>query len=168
MFMERPEILGTPIPGEPITDTNKQLEIGWLNELIAANLGMTNLFETAAEQIEHEDYAQLLRDYAEQHQAFVTELSNLVSSFGGKPVTSSDSSNLIKQAWVAIKASLKLEESDILNEMAQGTENLLTKYGKMMPKKISDGSRDLIRKHMSYIRLTYQKLAALSASYNNS
>ena len=168
MFMEQPKILGTPIPDEPTTDTNKQLEIGWLNELIATNIGMISLFESIAEKIEHEDNARLLRDYAEQHQTFVTELSNLVASFGGDPVITSDSSNLIKRAWVSLKASLMLQESDMLVEMAQEVENLLTEYGEMMPKKISDGSRALIRKHMSDIRLTQQKLAALGTAYNNS
>jgi uncharacterized protein (TIGR02284 family) len=168
MFMEQPEIIGAPIPDEPTTDTNTQLEIGWLNELIEANLGVTNLFEIAVEQIEHEDNAKLLRTYAEQHQTFVTELSNLVAGFGGEPITSPNSSNLVKRAWVTLKGSLMLEESDILDEMAQEVESLLTKYGEMMPKKISDRSRDLIRKHMSTIRLTHKKLSALGAAYNHS
>jgi uncharacterized protein (TIGR02284 family) len=170
MFMENREILSA----QQVSDINtthemegRQEEIDQLNELIATNLGMTKLYETAANNLDHEDNARLLREYTVQHKTFVKELSNQVVSLGGKPVTSADGSSLIKRAWVTLKAAITSGDSNILMEIIQDLENVLEAYSETMSQRLTDSTRDLIRDHISKIRLAYKKILALGAVYAN-
>jgi uncharacterized protein (TIGR02284 family) len=155
------------IPPTSIHGMKKEPELELLNSLIAENLGISKLFETASSHMDNEENAILLKGYATQHETFGAELGNLVISGGGQPVATPDNSNLLKRAWVTLKGALISGDGDILVEIAQNAENLLQAYGEAMPQNINDDTRSLIRKHMSATRLVYRKLLALGAAYQN-
>ena len=156
------------IPPTSIHDMNEEPEIELLNEFIAKNLGISKLFEVASTHLENKKTAALLKEYVTQHETFAAELGNLVINHGSQPVMTPDNGNLLKRAWVTLNAALLSGDGDILVELAQHTEFLLQEYREAMSKNIDDDMRDLIRKHMSAIRLVYQKLLALGAVYQNS
>ncbi|MEJ2748407.1 MAG: PA2169 family four-helix-bundle protein [Anaerolineae bacterium] len=140
--------------------------IDLLNKLIATNRGLITVYRTAVERLENESNKELLQGYVKQHEAFVTELSNLVTSYGGTPVTAADSSSLVKKAWVTLKSAVTEGDGPMLAEVAQDAEKILEAYGEAMGKDLPDDARDLIRQHMSQINVNHEKLSALSAVYN--
>lgn len=138
-----------------------------LNDLIATNLGIRNVYETAAERLENESYAELLHDSAEQHKAFARELSNLVARYSGKPATDASRGSLAKQAWVILKAALTDGDGPILKDVAQDAEYVVEAYGETLGANLPYDVRELVRRHMSEARLTHEKLSAMSAVLNN-
>jgi uncharacterized protein (TIGR02284 family) len=147
------------------SETNDMIDL--LNELIATNRGIVDVYQTAVERLENETNVRLLQANAEQHETFVTELSNLVVSHGGVPVTNADGGSLVKRAWVTLKAAVTEGDGPILTTVAQDANNVLEAYGEAMGMDLPDTVRELIRNHMSEARLAYKKLSALSAAYNS-
>jgi uncharacterized protein (TIGR02284 family) len=137
-----------------------------LNDLIAANLGIVDVYQTAAKHLENEVNIALLYDYAQQHETFVTELGNLVVSYNNTPVTSADSDSLIKQAWVTLKAVVTEGDAPILTAVTRDAEDILAAYREAMRRDLPDDVCNLIRNHMSNARITHKKLALLCAAYS--
>lgn len=141
--------------------------VNLLNELIAANQGMVDVYETAVNRVENDTNASLLQSYADQHQTFVSELSNTIVRYSGQPEMDSTGSSLLKQAWVSLKAAVTEGDGPILTEVAKDAETILEAYGEAMRDELPEDARKMIRDHMSKARLASQKLSALSAAYNN-
>jgi uncharacterized protein (TIGR02284 family) len=140
--------------------------IDLLNELIATNRGLIAVYQTAVERLENESNTELLQGYMKQHKTFVTELSNLVTSYSGVPTTAAEGSRLVKRAWVTLKATITEGDGPMLAEVTQDAENILEAYGEAMGEDLPDDARDLIRQHMSQIHVNHEKLSALSAAYS--
>jgi uncharacterized protein (TIGR02284 family) len=146
--------------------SDMSVAIDLLNELIATNRGILAVYRTAVERLENEPNKELLQGYMKQHETFVTELSNLVTKYGGTPVTAADGSSLVKKAWVTLKSAVTEGDGPMLAEVAQDAEKVLEAYGEAMGEELPDDARDLIRKHLSQAHLAHEKLSALSAVYN--
>ena len=144
-----------------------RMTIGLLNELIATNRGLMVVYRTAVDRLDGKTNKELLQGYVQQHETFVTELSNLVTSYGGTPVTAADGGSLVKKAWVSLKSAVTHGDGPMLAEVAQDAEKLLEAYGEAMGEDMPDDARDLIRKHMSQMHVNHEKLSSLSAAYNN-
>lgn len=138
-----------------------------LNDLIAANRGIIDVYQTAAERLENETYVELLQGFAEQHETFIIELSNLVVRHSGDPVTSADGIGLVKWVWVTLKSTLSDGDGPILAEVAQDSGNILEAYGEAVTADLPDDARGLVRRHMSQVRLAHDKLLSLSAVSNS-
>jgi uncharacterized protein (TIGR02284 family) len=91
----------------------------------------------------------------------------MVVRFSGQPNSSGNSSSLIKQAWVSLKAAVTEGDGPVLAEVAQDAENILIAYGEAMSKDIPEDARQLIRNHISDVRLAHKKLSALSVAYTS-
>lgn len=157
------------VRGQTRPDPMKQSEmnqvIELLNELIASNRSIVQIYETAVPRLETEANNELLQRYAAQHHTYVAELSNLVVSFGGTPETHTNA--ILKRVWLSLKAALSDGDGPILSEVAQAAENILSQYGRAMNESMPDTARDRIRHQMSEIRITVDKLTALDTVYNS-
>lgn len=138
-----------------------------LNELISANRGLINVYQTAAERLENEPNKALLQSYIEQHEGFLTELSDVVVGLSGRFETDSTTSSLIKRAWVTLKAAVTQGDGPILVEVAQDVESVLDAYGETLSQELPEQASRVIRKQMGETRMTYEKLSGLSAAYNS-
>lgn len=167
--MRRNEMVnGQGQPGTTYIELNRMnTAVDLINDLISSNRGLINVYETAADRLEATSNARLLRGYAEQHERFVTELSNLVVRFGGAPATSGTGSSLAKQVWVSLKSAITEGDGPVLAEVAQDAEQILVAYGEAMTKDIPDEARQLIRTHLTDVRLAHKKLSAMSTAYNS-
>lgn len=146
-------------------EMNSIVEI--LNDLIAANRGMIDVYQTALDRLENEAYVELLRGFAREHETFVIELSNLVTSHGGDPVTSADGSSLVKRAWVTLKSTFSDGDGPILTEVAQDSRSILEAYGEATAADLPEDARGLVRRHMSQVRTAHDRLLSLSAVGNS-
>ncbi len=149
----------------PLDEMNIAIDL--LNDLIVTNRGIITIYDTAVTRLEDETNKELLQAYAEQHKTFVTELSNLVVKLGGAPDTGVEGSSLLKRAWVALKAAMTAGEGPILAEVAQAAANVLDAYGDVMSHDISDDVRNVIRRHLSEVRLIAEQLSGLKNAYNS-
>jgi len=154
--------------GTVFIETNKMnTAVEILNGLISDNRDLINVYETAAARLENNANVKLLHNYAEQHERFVTELSNLVVRFSGKPDTSNSGGGLLKQAWVSLKAAVTEGDGPVLAEVSQAAEQILTTYSETMGANIPEEARQLIRNHISDARLAHKKLSAMSTAYSS-
>lgn len=155
--------------GQTNSDLINQSEINQvidlLNELIASNRSIMQIYETAVPRLQTEANNELLQRYAAQHHTYVAELSNLVVSFGGTPETHTNA--ILKRVWLSLKAALSDGDGPIMSEVAQAAENILKQYGRAMNDPMPDTARDHIRHQMSEIRITVDKLIALDTVYNS-
>lgn len=149
-----------------ISQNKINVAVDLLNELIATNRGIIAVYHTAVERLDHEANVEIVQAYTEQHETFVTELSNMVVRYGGEPATAAGGGSLVKQAWVTLKAAVTEGDGPVLAEVTQDAEKVLEAYGEAMGQDLPDDARELIRKHMSQAHLTHEKLSALSAVYN--
>ena len=149
-----------------IATSEENVVVDFLNDLIATNRGVINVFQTSVERLESEANKEIVRGYIEQHKKFVSELSNAVVSHSGTPESSGTTSSLVKQAWVTLKAAVTEGDGPILAEVAEDIDSVLKAYGEAMAANLTDDARDLVRKQMSETRLTHEKLSGLSAAYN--
>lgn len=141
------------------------LIIDMFNDLITTNRGMIAVYDTAVNHLNNEAHRTMLQSFKAKHETFVTELSNLVVGYGGTPVE--NSSNLVAQATVRLKALFSSGDGPILAAVTEDAEEALNTYGDAISEDMFDDGRDLIRKHMSQIHTMHEKLSALSAIFNN-
>ena len=147
------------------SEMNNAIEL--LNDLIATNRGLVEIYETAVPHLHTEANNDLLQRYAAQHHAYISELSNLVVSYGGTPNTSTNGNAVFKKIWISLKAALIAGEGHIIKEAAQAAENMLEHYGEAMNEAMPDAARNMVRRQMSETRVTYDKLSALDTVYNS-
>ena len=152
---------------EPIEPSELNNAIELLNNLITDNRGLVQIYETAVPRLQTEANNELLQRYTAQHHTYITELSNLVVSFGGTPNTDTNGNAMLKQIWISIKSALSDDDGPILKEVAQAAENVLKTYGEAMNEQMPDSARDRVRHQMSEIRITCDKLSALDTVYNS-
>jgi len=159
----------TIIPGAGVQpDVAKQRATAdWLNDLITTNRGIVKVYKTAAERLENESSTNLLRDYVEQHESFIVELSNLVVKRGHEPATSTSGSNLVKQAWFTLKASITDGDGPILAEAAKDARNVLDAYEEKTGAGLSDDEQKVIEEQMNELRQNHEELSALSSTANS-
>ncbi len=141
--------------------------VTFLNDLISLNRDIIKVYETAVDRLEKENNIRLLNNYAQQHERFVTELSNLVVRFGGKPASSGSGSGLAKQAWVTLKAAVTDGDGSVLVEIVPDSEKVLMAYSATMAQDIPEEARELLRRHLTDARLAHKKLSAMSVAYSN-
>ncbi len=165
MYLENQDILSAHRIPQTNINEKKDADIDLLNKLIADNLGMAKLFESAVTHLEFKENKELISAYIQQNETFVTELANLVISFGGKPVDSADVQHLLKEVWVTLKATFTSGDSAILVELAENVKNLLKAYNETLSENINDELIEVLNRHISEINMTLQKILALGAAY---
>ena len=138
-----------------------------LNDLIETNLGIVNIYETAMERLESDNYSEFLREAAEQHKTFAVELSNLVASYSGRPETTASAGSKAKRAWVVLKATFTDGDGPILSEVTDDAEKVLNAYGDAMGAEMPDDVREVLNRHVRKVRVTHEQLVPLSASFEN-
>jgi len=148
------------------TDEMKAV-IDRLNDLIAADYGVAEVYETAVTRLEDPTNRTLLQDYAKQYKGFAAELANLVVRHDGDPATAADGSSLVQRAWVTLKATVTEGEGPVMTEAADSANHVLEEYMEAMDTDLPDDVRDVVRHHLSAARLTHEKLSGLSAAYNS-
>jgi len=138
-----------------------------LNDLIAADRGVAEVYETAVSHLEDETNRTLLQDYAAQYRQYATELSEQIVERDGEPAEGPEGGSLVQRAWVSLKASVTAGEGPVIEEAAESAEHVLEEYMDAMEADLPDDVRDVVRRHLSAARLTHEKLAGLSAAYKN-
>jgi uncharacterized protein (TIGR02284 family) len=138
-----------------------------LNDLIETNLGIVNIYETAVERLENDNYSEFLHDAAEKHRTFAAELSNLVAASSGRPETTASAGSTAKRVWVVLKATFTDGDRPILSEVTQDAEKVLEAYGDAMGAELRDDVREVLNRHMREARMTYEQLMSVSVSYEN-
>lgn len=138
-----------------------------LNELISANRGIIEVYETAVARLENETNIELLQRYAQQHETFVSKLSSMVVNYGGEPETDSSGGSLLKRTWVSLKAAVTEGDGPILAEVAEDAETILEAYREAMGYDLPEDVREIIRKHISQVRVASEKVSALAVAYNS-
>lgn len=133
-----------------------------LNDLIRTNRGIIEVYQTAGERLENESHSEMLQDSAEQHETFVTELSNLVVSHSGEPVAEADETTILKQAWVTLKSTITEGDAPILSEVAQDAETVVEEYKKAKDEDLPEDVQKVINRQLEEIRQASEKLSNLS------
>lgn len=133
-----------------------------LNDLIKTNRGIIEAYRTSEERLENDSHAELLRDLAEQHETFVTELSNLVVSHSGEPVAEANESTIVKQAWVTLKSTITEGDAPILSEVAQDLETVLEEYKKAKDEDLPDDVQKVVNRQLDEVRQASEKISGLS------
>lgn len=150
-----------------IPPVNDHQVIDTLNHLIEVNCDAIEGYQTAASAVQNNEYAQMLREYSQQRDRFVVELSNLVVRHGGTPQTSGRLAGLLQRAWLNIKSSLTQGDGPILAECSKSEESLLKVYQEALSRNLPDNVREVLQQHESELRLVCERLRTITVALNN-
>ncbi|HEY3233262.1 MAG TPA: ferritin-like domain-containing protein [Polyangiaceae bacterium] len=74
--------------------------VAWLNALIAVEFDALEAYDAALAHLENEGALRQLREYRDDHERHVTDLSTLVDSIGGSPADHGDLKRLLTRGKV--------------------------------------------------------------------
>ena len=77
-----------------------------LNDLIEVNYDRSKGYQTAADEMEDNEYKSKFNQYSTQSSGYKNELEGLVRQYGGEPAKSSSASGNVYRAWMETKAAL--------------------------------------------------------------
>ncbi len=138
-----------------------------LNQLIVTNRDSATGYETAASAVENPDYRQFFEEYAQQRQQFVTELSSLVSEYGGDPEQSGHLVSTLQRAWMNIKASLSEGDHAIMDECDRADEAALALYAETLPKALPEPVKSMVRRQLVDVRIAHERVHGLNGALVN-
>ena len=150
-----------------INESEIRTAIDLMNDLIVINRGMINVYEAASERVLDKKNTRLLEGMIAKHETFVAELGNMISQYGGNPVTNTDLGSFARRIWVTIKAVVSEGDGPVLAEVAADASKALDAYGEATAADLPDDVRALVRGHTSEVRINYEQLLSLSAAYRN-
>ena len=140
---------------------DEEIIVDLLNDLVAANIGVIDVYQVAAEHVQDRANVARLQSYARQHKLFVQQLSNQILGQKGKPVTTADGSTVVKRSWLTLREAGLIKEGLLLRKVEQDTRAVLETYGLAMSIQLPHEVRDLIYKQKSEMNQSYEKLTAL-------
>ncbi len=138
-----------------------------LNQLIVTNRDSADGYETAAGAVENPDYRQFFEEYAHQRTQFVTELSTLVSEYGGDPEQSGNLAGTLQRAWMNIKAALTEGDHAIMAECDRGDEAALALYAEILPKALPEAVKSTVRRQLVDVRISHERVHAINGALAN-
>lgn len=147
-----------------LDDDLDQPIIDKLNHLIEIAYDGFNGYETAAEHVENEEYAELFEAYAAQREEHVRELTDVVNQAGGEPQAGGQLSGTFHRAWIDIKSAITDGEEAILAECVRGEEEALDAYTDVISDDLPDDVRELLRQQLSEVRIAYERVTELEAA----
>jgi len=135
-----------------------------LNQLIVTNRDSVNGYETAASAVENTDYRQIFEEYAEQRRQFVSELSELVSQYGGDPEQSGNLVGAFQRAWMNIKAALTEGDHAIMDECDRGDQAALELYAETLPQNLPEDVKAVVRRQLVDVRIAHERVHAINGA----
>jgi len=135
-----------------------------LNQLIVTNRDSADGYHTAADAVENPDYRQFFEEYAQQRAQFVTELSQLVSQYGGDPEQSGNLAGTFQRAWMNIKAALTEGDHAIMDECDRSDEAALALYAEILPKALPEPVKLIVRSQLVDVRISHERVHALNGA----
>ena len=151
-----------------MANPNQKTMINIANSLIEDNHNLVNLMEKAQDQLEDEANVQRVQSFAEQHQAFIKELSAYVRNQAAEPVQDGSLGGLFDQALVQFKGLTSSTDGDVLAHVAKMSEEMLTQYSDALGESpLNSDIHQIIRAHTSYLRISTEKLKGYSAAYSS-
>jgi len=135
-----------------------------LNQLIVTNRDSVNGYETAASAVENTDYRQIFEEYAEQRRQFVSELSELVSQYGGDPEQSGNLAGAFQRAWMNIKAALTEGDHAIMDECDRGDQAALELYAETLPQNLPEDVKAVVRRQLVDVRIAHERVHAINGA----
>lgn len=147
-------------------DSNtRQKVIDVLNRLVAVNYNGRDGYRTAAEAVNNQEYVALFEEYAEQRAGFIEELKELIIQFGGKPENEGNLSGVFHRAWIDLKGAITNgDAASIMAECDRSEATALEVYREAMGVETPEPVREVIRRHMSAIRLAHERVHALNTA----
>ncbi len=135
-----------------------------LNELLTVVHDSLNGYRTGEDALEDGNYAALFNEYAQQREQMGIELSNLVVKYGGTPQHNGSVAGALHRVWVNIKAAANQGDESIMAESDLSEEATLKTYQNALAlRDLPEELRDVIRNHMSLVRLAHERIQALKA-----
>jgi uncharacterized protein (TIGR02284 family) len=147
-----------------LDDDLDQPIIDKLNHLIEIAYDGFNGYQTAAEHVENEEYAELFEEYAAQREEHARELTDVVNQAGGEPQVGGQISGTFHRAWIDIKAVVTDGDEAILAECVRGEEEALEAYTDLISDDLPEEVRELLRQQLSEIRIAYERVNELEAA----
>jgi len=138
-----------------------------LNQLIVTNRDSAEGYKTAADAVENPDYRQFFEEYADQRTQFVTELSQLVSQYGGDPEQGGNLAGTFQRAWMNIKATLTEGDHAIMDECDRSDEAALALYAEILPKALPEEVKSAVRRQLVDVRISHDRVHAINGALTN-
>lgn len=148
-----------------VDDTTDTVTV--LNDLLTVIQDSLNGYRTVEDTLEDGRYAALFNEYAQQREQMGIELANLVVRYGGTPQQNGTVAGALHRVWINIKAAASRGDESILAECDLSEESTLKAYQDAMAQNhLPEEVRELIRNHMSLVRLAHERIHALNAILN--
>ncbi len=151
-------------PIEAMTENEAAL----VNDLVQLNLDGEGGYTTAANDLEHEEYAALLRTYASERIELATALRSLLQKEGHDAEQEGSFAGVFHQGWMNLKAALGGGDAPILAECEQADRLALSAYQDVMGKTTNESLLEVLRKQHSTIKVAYERVKALRSALEQS
>lgn len=145
----------------------KSVEV--LNDLIEINNDRVRGFEKALKDLGDgdSDLKAVFEQYAEESRNYSSELTRVVSSFGGEAETGSGAAGAIHRAWIDVKATFTgHDRKSILSECERGEDAIKKSYQSAMEESnmLSPEALQVISSQQQGINAAHDRIKALRDS----
>lgn len=138
-----------------------------LNDLVARNLDVQQIFEKIVDDIDHQELKSWIEEMIEDHDIFADELAFEVQKIGGKPSEKTSILGDIQRFWITLKNNVINRNSEkVLEDCEKMEEQIFAAYDKVLNKVTMPlSTTNVLRRHYNGIK---KSLEYLSAIKNNS
>lgn len=147
---------------EPSTITNEEAAI--LDDLLNLNRDSQAGYVAAADVLQNTEYAELFRQYGQERQQNVSELSELLRAAGHTSAQNNSISGLFQQGWINLEVILTQGDAPIFATCERADALALSAYQDVMGRTTRADLMEILRQQFTRIRNAHDRVKALGAA----
>ncbi|MEZ4616086.1 MAG: PA2169 family four-helix-bundle protein [Caldilineaceae bacterium] len=133
-----------------------------LKHLITLNYDSVGAYEMAADLLKNEQYVQICREYVEQRNHFIDELSHLISEYGAEAPDVESMAGLMQDVWMNIRNIVSGNDTAVIVECDRGDELAIEHYHDALNKSLPEDVDILLRKQFGLLKGGHERIHRLA------
>jgi len=143
--------------------------ISTLNDLLETSIDGEEGFRKAADAVEDPNLKQYFSDRSKEVSVGVSELQNLVLTYGGEPVRTSSLAGTIHRHWIDLRTAITSNDTvAVLDEAERGEDVALETYRKAAQKDLPENVRSVVERQLEGVLRNHNRVKQLRDVARNS
>lgn len=135
-----------------------------LHQLTSLNLDSAGIYETAAELLTNEQYAEICQEYSKQRNTFADELRHLSAKYGTAGPDEESFNGLMQDAWMSLRNLVSGDDTAVLVECDRSDEHAISVYLDAIEADLPDDVETLIRQQLAELKGEHERIHRLAAA----
>lgn len=135
-----------------------------LQQLIALNIDGASAYETAAELLTNDQYADMCRDFSKQRNEFADELRAMAHRYGGLATEKESMNGLLQDAWMNLRNLIDSNDAAVITECDRSDELAINLYFESIDAPLPEDVEQLIRRQFGELKGEHERVHRLAAA----